>query len=64
MVPIIKKEFYFRDYKTLRIKGIWLRLRIKISPVLPAFFHPSMTIYCSQYIIELNKLTSSLPQDL
>lgn len=47
MGHIIEKEFYFRGYETLRIKGIWLRLRIKISPVLPTFFHPSMTIYCS-----------------
>lgn len=47
MGHIIEKEFYFRGYETLRIKGIWLRLRIKVSPVLPTFFYPSMTIYCS-----------------
>lgn len=73
MGHIIEKEFYFRGYKTLRIKGIWLRLRIKISPVLPTFFHPSMTIYCSPiyYRIEqtdlilasgpLNEINSILP---
>lgn len=44
---IIENEFYFRCYKIFIIKGIWLRLRTKTSPVLPAFFHCSLTFYCS-----------------
>lgn len=43
----IEKEFYFRCYKIFTVKGIWLRLRTRTSPLLPILFHPSLTICCS-----------------